>query len=148
MTALPGVKVSPPPPLIWLATVVMTPLESIVPPPAPRVMLRVAPSVVAEVTCSVPPLKLRPPPAAPRLESDEIDSVTAVDRPGRGGGGGVGERPRAGAGLLEAAETLVLRAAADLADVEARIGAAAKLQLRGAPRRHDIAGDARVRLQL
>src|SRR5215468_9576848 len=75
MTALPGVRVSPPLPLIWLATVVMTPLESIVPPPAPRVMLRVAPSVVAEVTCSVPPLKLRPPPAAPRLESDEIDSV-------------------------------------------------------------------------
>src|SRR5215470_13019070 len=75
MTALPGVKLSPPTPLIWLATVVMTPLESIVPPPDPRVMLRVAPSVVAEVTCSVPPFKLRPPPAAPRLESDEIDSV-------------------------------------------------------------------------
>src|SRR5262249_9557435 len=125
-------------------SVVVPVVMSKVPPPAFSVTLR--PEVTFASVCSVPPLKLSPPAAAPRLSLCEIASVPPLIAHDVTA---VGQGPGAAAGLLEIAEAAVLRARPDLRDVEARIRAAAERQRPGAAAGHDdIAVDDRARAQL
>jgi hypothetical protein len=67
--------VNPPEPVIAWETVVSKPLVSNVPPPAFRAMARVLARLKFAPSRSVPPLKVSPPLAAPRLASAETPSV-------------------------------------------------------------------------
>ena len=75
------------------------------------------------------------------------DQRAGIDRPRQRGGVRPGQRPSAGAGFLEHAEALILRARPDLRDVEARAAAAAERQGVGRAERHDVAGDGRAGTQ-
>src|SRR5262249_60515986 len=70
-----------------------------------------------------------------------------VDGPGHRRRVGAGQRPGAGAGLLERAEALVLRARPDLRDVEARICRSTERQRVGRAERGHVAGDDRAGAQ-
>ena len=93
--------------------------------------------------CKAPPLKVRAPDAAPRLVSDEMASVPPLMRPRRDGGRRARQRPGAAAGLLEDSEAAILRAWADLGDVETAAGRAAQSQRVGGAGGHHVADDGR-----
>ena len=69
--------VRPPVPPMPCETVVLKLLVSIVPPPASSVIARVPARLKLAPSCSVPPLKVSPPLALPRLASLDTDSVPA-----------------------------------------------------------------------